>query len=331
MMSKYDFTKKVEKMIDPIEVGNIHFMHSYMEKIPVKIQKKMMHHGAKKSPYMGFVVEPYSFFICYEITDVASANRLLPDDYEIVKTKIFTDDIEAKPYCIFGSFNVHTSAFWGSRMECSIIAENKKTGLQSWVIVDYSTNTVRFDEHDGLNGGNVNHCVVTTDYDGEVIVDIEGENKVNVLRFQSDITEGNQKILHPQLWLDGNLSVAYGRVLSNNTQTPFSVIFNPKEVEQARDIPLKNLKIEQNTWHSEILSPEPLRAVCFPFAQHFLADSPGHYSHLSNRDELSDKVNHLSVKPIPNYSSKPLKKAMYYGQIFSFVSIVLLMILFIRK
>ncbi|MGL4663130.1 MAG: hypothetical protein ACRCV7_05570 [Culicoidibacterales bacterium] len=327
-MKKHEFTKKVEKLIDPIEVGTIHFMQSYMKYIPLKFQNKMMRHGAKKSPHMGFVVEPYSFFLCYEVNDVSIANQMLPDGYRMTRVKIFAEDAEEKYYCIFGCFNVHTSAFLGSRMECSFIAENKKTGLVSWVIVDYDTNTVCFDEQHGLRAGNTDHCIITTDYNGTVIVDIKGTRE---LQLSSDITNGNIRNLDACLWLEGNFSVTYGRELSNNQDTSFAVIFNPKEVEKALDIPIENVCIDTNNWYSDIIDFKPCYAVCFPYAQHFLADSPGYSSSIKNADELLDIVEKMNLKSVPKYSSQSLKKAMQFGQIISLFVILLLLFLLVIK
>ena len=46
---------------------------------------------------MGFVVEPYCTFLCYEIKDMNIANSLLPEGFEMIKTKIKEND-EAKYY-----------------------------------------------------------------------------------------------------------------------------------------------------------------------------------------------------------------------------------------
>ncbi len=99
---------------------------------------------------MGFVVEPYSSFLCYEIADIDKAKSLLPDGFKLIKTKVFEND-EPKYYCIFGCFRAHTSAFWGARTEFYIIAEDQKTGLLSWIIVDYDTDTISYDKKMALD------------------------------------------------------------------------------------------------------------------------------------------------------------------------------------
>ena len=225
-MPKNYFAKNIEKMIDPMDVGTIQFMQSYTKSIPLSLQNKMIRGGAKSNPHMGFVVEPYSFFLCHRITDLELAQDLIPDHYRLIKTKIFEED-EPEYYCIFGSLNVHTSAFWGTRMECYIIAENKDTGLLSWIIVDYNTNTVSFDEKNGLGAGNTSDCILTTNYDGEIIIDIKDNDENRQLVLEGSLLNGKETELCSRLWLEGNLSVSYGRELSNNKGEPFAVVFNP--------------------------------------------------------------------------------------------------------
>ena len=123
-MNKDNFSKGAERLVDPISVGSLHFIQQFNQLLPKPFQKLIVKASSKKTPYMGFVVEPYSLFLCYEIADLEKATALLPDGFELIKTKIFAQD-EPKYYCIFGCFRAHTSAFWGMRAEFYIIAENK--------------------------------------------------------------------------------------------------------------------------------------------------------------------------------------------------------------
>jgi hypothetical protein len=143
-MNKKDFIKGVEKLVDPIDVGTLHFMQSINNFIPKKIQKRMVASSGKITPYMGFVVEPYSHFLFYELKDLEKAKDLLPEGFNLRKTRIFDDDT-LKYYGILGCFKAHTSGFWGMRVEFYIIAEDESTGLLSWIIVDYDTNTITYD------------------------------------------------------------------------------------------------------------------------------------------------------------------------------------------
>ena len=87
-MKKFIFTKGVERLIDPINVGTIHFIEFFNSLLPKAIQRILVNSSSKKTPHMGFVVEPYSYFLCYEIKDLARANTLIPDNFQLVKTKI---------------------------------------------------------------------------------------------------------------------------------------------------------------------------------------------------------------------------------------------------
>ncbi len=329
-MEKHYFTKNIEKMVDPMDVGTIHFMQSYSTSLPVSIQNNMIKKGAKKNPYMGFVVEPYSFFLNYEIKDIEWARKLIPDNYELVKTKVLNSD-EPKYYCIFGCFNVHSSAFWGTRMECYIIAQSKDTGLMSWIIVDYHTNTVGFDEKNGLSGGNTSECTFTTNYEGHVIVDIQGSKDNNKIIADCVLTKAKEEELCYKLWVEGNLSVSYGRELSNNTGEPFAVYFNPDEMKKTLVIPRENINIEINNWFEGLFNEEPESVICFPFAQHFLSDSPGHYSNLKSASKLNEFIENVNFEDIPKYSSKSIKRGFLIGNLVTFGIVIILLILLILK
>lgn len=222
---------------------------------------------------MGFVVEPYSYFLCYELNDIEKAKELLPDDFELVKTSVFEGE-EPKHHCIFGCINAHTSAFWGLRIELYLIAENKKTGLLSWIIVDYDTNTVSYDEKRGLMGSNTNNSIITTNYDGTIIVEVNRKDNLRKLVFESDITKGEFKPLEQRLWVEGNLSIGYGKNFSKEDAGIFSLKFDPLEVEKALKIPLDSLNMKINSWFPGLFKDTPSQLVCFPYAQHFISDSP---------------------------------------------------------
>lgn len=261
---------------------------------------------------MGFVVEPYSTFLCYEVIDLAWAKDLLPDGFEMVKTKIFADD-EAKYYCIFGCFNVHTSAFWGQRMEFNVIARNKRTNLLSWVIIDYDTNTLTVDSLHGLRETTVQDALITTDYLGNIIVDITSQTDNKQLTFHTNVTTGVFQKLDRKLWLEGNLSVGYGRKLGLNSEQTFSLTFNEQEVEQALELPLTQFKLQANTWFPGLFKEHPEKVVCFPFTQHYLSDSPGFYSDIHSVEEMNQKYQDLDFNQIPPYTINGIKRGFLIG------------------
>jgi hypothetical protein len=284
-MHKQSFSAEVEKLVNPISVGSLHFIQMFNKLLPKAIQKRLVTSSSKKIPFMGFVVEPYSFFLCYEIADTDIAKSLLPDNFELVQTSIFQDD-DPKYYCIFGCFRAHTSAFWGVRNEFYVIAEDRKTGLLSWIIIDYDTDTISYDSQNGLRSPNCISAVLATDYTGTLTANIQNNDHSRGLEFTTSLDKGNMKTLNQRLWLEGNLSIGYGRVLSQNNADIFSLKFQPEEVAHALDIPLQSLSVGVNSWYPGLFKPMPARAVCFPYAQHFVSDSPGHTSKLQNKDQL---------------------------------------------
>lgn len=329
-MSKYNFTKEIEKLIDPINVGTLHFMQTFNDLLPKKIQNKIMKASSKKTPQMGFVVDPYSFFLFYEIKDLEKANGLIPDGFKLIKTKIFETD-EPKYYTVFGCFNARTSAFLGMRTEFYIIAEDTKTNLLSWIIIDYDTNTISHDKKNGLVGPNLTNSFSTINYDGTLFVQSIRKDNSRSLKFESDITKGKTKKLDQRLWLEGNLSIGYGKTFSGTDEDIFSLKFNPKEVEQALNIPLDALKLETNSWYQDLIKETPSELVCFPFAQHFLSDSPGYSSKLKTKADLEKEISSVDFSKISVFSTKPFKLMLIFSGVFSFLLTITLIILLILK
>lgn len=329
-MKRFNFTKGVEKLIDPINVGSLHFMQFFNNLLPKNIQRKLVTSASKKTPYMGFVVEPYSYFLCYEIQDIKKAKSLLPEGFELIKTHIFDND-EPKYYCIFGCINAHTSAFLGLRVEFYIIAEDKKTGLLSWIIVDYDTNTISYDKKQGLMNPNASNSLITINYDGTLIVDVNRNDNSRNLIFESDIKTGVMKSLDQRLWLEGNLSIGYGKSISGNDADIFSLKFDPLEVEKALDIPISSLNMQVNSWFPGLFKDTPSKLVCFPYAQHFISDSPGYSSNLKNKDDLILAVEKVDFEKINVFSTKSFKIMFLVGPIISFlITLSLLIMLFLK-
>ena len=311
-MQKYAFIKKVEQMINPKDIATLQMLAPLSKMIPKRFQNKVLTDSAKDNPYMGFVVEPYSIFLCYELIDLDWAKKLIPDGFELIKTSIFSDS-EPKYYAIFGSFNVHTSAFWGTRLEVNIIARNKKNNLLSWVIIDYDTNTLSHDISKGVVGSTTKNALLTTDFDGNIIVDIENIEKDRALIFDGSTSYSEAKIMDKTLWLQGNLSVGYGREISKNSNEVFSLKFDPKEVEKGFKIPNNQVRISQNTWFKGLFRNIPEEVVYFPYAQHYLSDSPGYFSEIKNEEDMIKQFTQLELDSIPDYSAASHRKMIKIG------------------
>lgn len=329
-MSTKDFIKGTEELVNPIAVGSIHFIQSFNGLLPKFIQKKLMRSTARKMPSMGFIVEPYSFFLCYEITDEAKASALLPDGFKLVKTRIFNDD-KPKFYCILNCFRVHTSVFWGIRSEFYIIAEDESTGLLSWIIIDYDSDTIRYDAKNGLQGPSSPRAVLATDYSGDLVADINNRPKNRRIAFTAHLKRGIATPLDERLWLEGNLSVGYGRVLSDGTSSVFSLKFEAGEVVEALRIPHENLTIEADTWFKEFTADRPAELVCFPFAQHFISDSPETSSSIRDKEELAKAVEAVNFSSMPVFSERTFFKSFLVSGAVSFIITLILVILLILK
>jgi len=329
-MEKGNFIKGVERLVNPIDVGSLHFIQSFNKLLPKPIQEKLVKSSGKETPYMGFVVEPYATFLCYEILDMEWAKKLLPDGFQLIQTKVFDDD-EPKYICIFGCFTSHTSAFWGSRVEFYIIAEDTNTGLLSWIIVDYDSNTISYDKRDGLRDPNASNAVVTTDCEGKIYVDIAKNDGKRKLTFDCDFESGKIAPLDQRLWLEGNLSIGYGSEFDSKDASIFSLKFNPCEVRRGVNIPFENVRLEENSWYPGLFKTEPYRVLSFPYAQHFVSDSPGSSSNLKNEEELVKAVETIDFEKIKVFSTKSFKTMFMVGSLVSFLVTTLLVILLILK
>jgi len=266
------YINATEEMISPSKVAQVSQFSNIMSKLPLKWQKGIAAKGAKSNPYMGFVVEPYAFFLSYEITDLDAAQELMPDNYRLIPSAMFTNT-SPRPSVIIGAFNVHTSVFWGSRVELYMIAENTKTGLMSWIIIDYETNTNSFDPGQGFKGATTSHSVITTSHKGDVIINVEGAESKNKLMLKAHIKDGIETSLEKRLWIEGNLSVDYGGELMDGTSDPFALIFDPHEMDQALKLPLESVSLDVNSLCGGYTAPFPYEAGCFPYAQHFVTTS----------------------------------------------------------
>jgi hypothetical protein len=282
------FILHTEGRVSPKEVGGLYKRAEMLARMPLAAQRWIVEH-ATADPSMGFVVEPYCVFLAYEIDDVAAASALLPAEYELVPTTMFAGGA-ARQCAILGAFNVHTSVFWGTRVELYLIAESTRTGMLTWVICDYESNTINYDPGEGFSGATTSRAVVTTSHAGDVIVDVHSRDRANHLALTAALPAATMRALDQRLWVDGNLSVDYGGRLAHPGSVPFGLIFDPAEMRQAMDIPLAAVTVETNTFGAPWLAPEPFEAACFPYAQHFLTTSRPHASAIRDQAGLEEAV-----------------------------------------
>ena len=117
-MTISEYSKGVEKLVDPMMVGKTHYLQTKLTKLPVWLQKKLVNSATKKADKMPFVVEPYCTFLFYELENPAQVEQFMPAGFRPAKSAVFAgSDEKAKYYGIISMFRIHTSVFWGARAE----------------------------------------------------------------------------------------------------------------------------------------------------------------------------------------------------------------------
>ena len=297
-----DFARGTEKLVNPMDVGTTHHLQKKLSRLPVFIQRIIITSAAKKASKMGFVVEPYAFFLFYEIDNPDKIQYLLPDGFIPAKSSVFAGDT-AKYYGIASIFRLHTSAFWGARSEFYAVSRNTKTGLLSWVILDYSSDTISYDKKHGLRSPDADYSVVTTTCEGKFIGEIKS-NTGHIISCEADLAHHQMRALDESLWIDGNTSIAYGKEIGGGDGGLFSLTFLPAEMKEAWEIPLRSITHEKVTWFKDVLGGKLDKAACFPFSQHMLSDSPGTKTHYGSKTSLEKAASSVDFSKLKTFSQK---------------------------
>ncbi|WP_137844959.1 hypothetical protein [Microbacterium sp. 2FI] len=282
------FVALTESKISPKTSANLYGRAEMLAKMPMSLQRWIVAHASGEE-YMGFVVDPYAAFLAYEIHDADAASALLPPGYRLVPTGMFADEAP-RPTAILGAFNVRASFFWGTRVELYVIAENIATGMLTWVICDYESNTINYDPGEGFSAATTSRAILTTTHTGEVIVDVQSKERTHTLTVSAPVTAGSMCALDQRLWIDGNLSVDYGGRLMHEGSEPFGLIFDPAEMTQALRIPLDAVHVSANTFGTAFRDDTPFSIACFPYAQHFLTTSYPESRPINDLQSLEDAV-----------------------------------------
>ncbi|MBB6478895.1 hypothetical protein [Spirochaeta isovalerica] len=309
------FIENVENLIDPEEVSLLFFFQKFRKLLPKSLFKRVLLKTSKQNPYIGFVIEPYSFFLFYKLKDVEKARSLLPARYELKKSRIFADE-EPEHYFGIGIFNTRATTFWGARLECYLIAEDKETGLISWIFLDVLSNTLIAMPRSGIEAPNCEKSYITTSSRGEIHLDFIEKKTGRQIKAKGSIKRGKLRKLDQPLWLMGNTSIAHIKNLSDNDDNPFAVIFDPSEVEQSLDIPVEDINVEINSLFPGLAEEEPSKVLCFPYAQHYISDSPGCRTYVKNRSAMLDYYREISNRSeMKSFSTKVIIKFFYAGMI----------------
>lgn len=325
------FIKIVESLIDPAEVSTIYFFNTFKKFLPKKMFKKLLIKTSKQSPYMGFVIEPYSLFLFYKLKDIEKAKSILPARYELTKARIFTDD-EPGYYFGMGIFNTRATTFWGTRLESYLIARDRETGLLSWIFIDILSDTIIALPKEGIVDPNTKKSVYTTSSKGDIYLDFQ-ENKTNrQIQVNGNLKKGKMRKLDQELWVAGNTSIAHSKDLMDQDDEPFAVIFDPAEVEEAMELPLEDFSLLSHTMLPDFAEAEICQIACFPFTQHYIADSPGCRTYIKTTEDMIKKYNEIAeMKKIDSFSTKSIKRQFSFGIASSFmVSIILFILLMLN-
>jgi hypothetical protein len=314
-------------LINPGEVSDLYFFNTFKKLLPRCLFKKLLNKASKKNPHIGFVIEPYSLFLFFKLKNIEKAESFLPERYELKKASIFADD---KPdyYFGIGVFNTRASTFWGSRLESYLIAEDKVTGFLSWIFIDILSNTIIALPTEGIADPNSKNAIFTTSSKGDIFVDFKEDKTNRQISLKGNIHKGKMRKLNQELWVMGNTSIGHSKDLSDQDEDPFAVIFDPAEVIEALDIPTKDICLTANSLFPDLAEPQLCMAACFPFAQHYIADSPGCRTYIKNRNDMIDKYNEIAdLKEIKTFSSRTIKIQFFIGISISFLASICLFIL----
>ena len=311
------FIKRVESLIDPAEVCDLYFIQRFKRLMPASLFKKLLFRAAKRFPYIGFVIEPYAIFLFFRLKDLERARALLPGRYELIKTRIAADE-EPDYYHGMGIFNTKGSTFWGTRLESYLIARDKETGLVSWIFIDIVSNTLIALPKAGVADRNSVKAIHTTSSKGEVYIDIEEERTGRRLKLRGDIKGGVRKALDKDLWIGGNTSIAYTEKLSGGDDQPFAVIFDPAEVDTALELPVEDFRLAENDFSPGLAESELRKVLCFPFAQHYIADSPGCRTFIKDEADMVVHYDEIAGRAeLRTFSTGGIKKLLLAGAVFS--------------
>lgn len=318
------FIRLVEKLIDPPEINDLYFYQRLKAILPNFIFRSLLLRVSKKTPKMGFVIEPYSVFLFFRLKDIEKARSMLPERYELVKAKIFADD---KPDYYYGTgiFNTRATTFWGARQESYLIAKDRETGLFSWIFIDVLSNTLIAMPSRGIADPNSKNAFFTTNSKGEILLDFREDKTERQIALRGKITNGKGRRLDRDLWLMGNTSIAHSKKLMDRSDDPFAVVFDPAEVETALDIPVKDIHITVNTLFPDLMEKELRKVLCFPYAQHYIADSPGCRTYVKDHEDMVGKYNVLSkLKSMRTFSPKMIRNQLLVGIAIMIAAVVLL-------
>lgn len=311
------FISRVEGLIEPAEVCDLLALQRFKRLLPAALFKRLLLRTSRKFPQIGFVIEPYCLFLFFRLRDLDRARAFLPPRYELVPTRI-TEGDEPGYFHGMGVFNARGSTFWGTRLESYLIARDRETGLMSWIFMDILSDTIISSPKYGVGDPNTGRCMHTTDPKGNILLDVEEAGGGRRLRLKASVNGGVRTRLDQPLWIGGNNSVAFTEKLAGGDEEPFAVIFDPAEVETALELPPADVELRENTIAGDLAEPVLFKALCFPFAQHYVADSPGQRTFVRDAEDMVAKYDALAARgDLRTFTARGLKRLIALGMALS--------------
>jgi hypothetical protein len=216
-------------------------------------------------------------------------------------------------------------------LEVYLIAEDKETGLVSWIFIDILSNTIIASPSVGVADRNSKNAIYTTSSKGDILLDFKEDTTDRQIILTGNITNGKMRGLDQPLWVMGNSSIGHSKKYSDSKHDDtLAVIFDPAEVEKALDIPLEDVHLKFNNLFPDLAEPELIKVLCFPFAQHYIADSPGCRTYINNTNDMIENYNKIAaMKEMKTFSTKGLKRMLLVGLSLFMVIFIFLIILLI--
>ena len=161
---------------------------------------------------------------------------------------------------------------------------------------------ISYDEKHGLKSPDASHAVMTTTCEGEFICDMKTADGRKYVECEASLKKAKMRPLNQRLWIEGNTSIAYGRLAGKPDGDLFSLTFFPEEMKQALDIPLEDVrKFNAATETTGKFGAVLDKVLTFPFAQHMLSDAPGQQTHYGSEAALRkavESVNFAKIKTL---------------------------------
>jgi len=92
---------------------------------------------------------------------------------------------------------------------------------------------------------------------------------------------------------------------------------------------VEDIHIKENTLFPGLARQEISAAICFPYAQHYIADSPGCYTKIKDREELISMYNRIADSgEFKTFSARTIINQVVAGIVITAIAVLLLSLIF---